>query len=90
MVEKPNFDDAPSNLASIGRYVLMPEIFETLRGLSLDTNGEIQLADAINIEAKKKLVDVVQLKGKRFDCGSIDGFLTASNYEYKRRKIFEY
>ena len=51
LVEKPDAIDAPSNLASIGRYVLTPDIFETLRGLSAGSGGEIQLADAINVYA---------------------------------------
>ena len=51
LVEKPNFEDAPSNLASIGRYVLTPDIFQILRKQSSGAGGEIQLADAINTQA---------------------------------------
>ena len=51
LVEKPDADDAPSNLASIGRYVLTPVIFDTLRGLKAGSGGEIQLVDTINIHA---------------------------------------
>ena len=53
LIEKPAFDKAPSNLASIGRYVLTPDIFDILRNQSIGVDGEIQLADAINIQAKK-------------------------------------
>ena len=86
LVEKPDIYDAPSNLASIGRYVLTPGIFETLRGLRAGSGGEIQLADAINIHAQRGSVDTVRLNGRRFDCGSVDGFVEAVNYEYRRRK----
>ena len=85
LTEKPNPENAPSNLASIGRYVLNPSIFNTLRGLPVGSGGEIQLADAINIHAKKGLVETVRLNGRRFDCGSIDGFIKASIYEFKQR-----
>ena len=86
LVEKPSFNSAPSNLASIGRYVLDPEIFNILNSLSPGKGGEIQLADAINELAKKERVDAVQLRSKRFDCGTIDGFIEAINFEYNRRK----
>ena len=85
LVEKPDANEAPSNLASIGRYVLTPDIFDTLRGLSAGSGGEIQLADAINIHAQKGSVETVRLKGRRFDCGSVDGFMQASSFEYKTR-----
>ena len=87
LVEKPDVHDAPSNLASIGRYVLTPDIFETLRGLSAGSGGEIQLADAINIHAQQGLVETVRLNGKCFDCGSVDGFMRASNHAYRKRLV---
>ena len=87
LVEKPDANDAPSNLASIGRYVLTPDIFDTLRGLSVGSGGEIQLADAINIHAQQGLVETVRLNGQRFDCGSVDGFMSASNHEYEKRLV---
>lgn len=86
LIEKPNAQDAPSNLASIGRYILTPDIFTTLRGLSAGAGGEIQLADAINIHAKQGEVETVRLKGRRFDCGSVDGFLDAIMHQAKRRE----
>jgi UTP--glucose-1-phosphate uridylyltransferase len=85
MVEKPRQDEAPSNLASIGRYILTPDIFDTLRTLPAGSSGEIQLADALNLHAQDGLLDTILLKGKRFDCGSIDGFMNASAHEYAKR-----
>lgn len=86
LVEKPDPGEAPSNLASIGRYVLTPDIFETLRGLGAGSGGEVQLADAINIQAGRGAVETVRLRGLRFDCGSVDGFMRASQHEYQRRQ----
>ena len=85
LVEKPDAVDAPSNLASIGRYVLTPDIFETLRGLKSGSGGEIQLADAINIHAQQGMVETVRLNGRRFDCGSVDEYVSAVTYEYSKR-----
>ena len=82
--EKPKLEDAHSNMASIGRYVLTPDIFEILSKIPKDARGEIQLADAINTQAGHGIVEAVQLKGKRFDCGSVSGFLEATNFEYKK------
>ena len=90
LVEKPDATNAPSNLASIGRYVLTPDIFDTLRGISAGTGGEIQLADAINIHAQQGLVETVRLNGRRFDCGSVHGFMGASNHEFENRNFLLY
>ena len=87
MIEKPDANEAPSKLASIGRYVLTPDIFETLRGLDAGLGGEIQLADAINLHAQQGSFETVRLKGRRFDCGSVDGFMRATNHEYKKRLV---
>jgi len=86
LVEKPELSNAPSNFASIGRYVLTPDIFETLSKQPVGLSGEIQLADAINIHAQNGLVETVVLNGKRFDCGSVDGFIKASIFEYSKRE----
>ena len=83
LVEKPDSSD----LASIGRYVLTPNIFETLRGLSAGSGGEIQLADAINIRAQQDSVETVRLNGRRFDCGTVAGFMQASAHEYEKRFV---
>jgi UTP--glucose-1-phosphate uridylyltransferase len=85
VVEKPRHDEAPSNLASIGRYILTSGIFELLRTLPAGSGGEIQLADALNLHAQNGLLEAVELKGKRFDCGSVDGFMSASVHEYSKR-----
>ena len=77
LVEKPDADKAPSNLASIGRYVLTPDIFDILRKQPAGAGGEIQLADAINTQAAKNAVEAVMLIGCRFDCGSVQGYLDA-------------
>jgi len=86
-VEKPDAGKAPSNLASIGRYVLTPNIFDILRNQSIGVGGEIQLADSINKQAENNRVETVLLNGKRFDCGSIQGYVeaikdVASNYKF--------
>ena len=80
MVEKPNPEDAPTNLAIIGRYILTPEIFSALEDTNPDKNGEIQITDALMTLAKQKKVIAYKFQGQRFDCGSIKGFLTATNY----------
>ncbi len=86
LVEKPDYQDAPSNLASIGRYVLTPDIFDILRELPKGSGNEIQLVDAINFQANEGLVDTVILEGTRFDCGSVDGFISAITHEYKKKE----
>jgi len=80
MVEKPNQNLAPSNLAIIGRYILTPEIFNIIRDLKPDKSGEIQITDALLLQAKNNNVIAYKFKGKRFDCGTIEGFLKATNY----------
>jgi UTP--glucose-1-phosphate uridylyltransferase len=80
MVEKPKEKDAPSNMAIIGRYILTPDIFNILENIKPDKNGEIQLTDALNIQAKEGKVVAYKFKGKRFDCGSVTGYLEANNY----------
>ena len=80
MVEKPKINDAPSNLGIIGRYVLTPDIFDILKKIKPGIHGEIQITDALNILAKRKKVIAFKFKGKRFDCGSIKGYIEANNY----------
>lgn len=84
MVEKPSPEDAPSNLGIIGRYILTPDIFDYIRNTAPGANGEVQITDAIRGLAQDKRVIAVKFKGSRFDCGSIDGFVEATNYYYKR------
>jgi UTP--glucose-1-phosphate uridylyltransferase len=77
LIEKPDFKDAPSKLASIGRYVLTPNIFEILRDQKTGKGGEFQLSDAINVLAEVGKVETEKISCKRFDCGSIRGYLSA-------------
>ncbi|MFE8071480.1 UTP--glucose-1-phosphate uridylyltransferase GalU [Marinobacteraceae bacterium S3BR75-40.1] len=83
MVEKPAKDKAPSNLAIIGRYILTPDIFDILEKTEPGKGGEIQITDALLEQAKNGCVLAYQFKGRRFDCGSIDGFVDATNYVYE-------
>ena len=78
LVEKPNISDAPSNLAIIGRYILQPQIFETLNSFELGAGGEIQLTDAIARQIGDEPLYGFRFKGQRFDCGSQVGFLEAN------------
>ena len=80
IVEKSSVEEAPSDVASIGRYILTPDIFDVLRDLPAGSGGEIQLADAINIQAQRGNVSAVHSTALRFDCGSVDGFLAAISH----------
>jgi len=82
MVEKPDPKDAPTNMAIIGRYILTPDIFDILRNTEPGKGGEIQITDALLQQAKKGNVIAFKFRGKRFDCGSVDGFVEATNYFY--------
>lgn len=84
MVEKPAPEDAPSNLAIIGRYILTPDIFDIIRETPPGLGGELQITDALKIQAERNMVLAVKFKGRRFDCGSIDGFVAATNYFYEK------
>ncbi len=83
MVEKPSPQDAPSNLAIIGRYILTPDIFDILRETAPGANGEIQITDALQTQAKQGKVLAYKFKGLRFDCGTVPGFVEATNYVYE-------
>ena len=80
MIEKPEVENAPSNLAIIGRYILTPDIFEIIKNITPGKNQEIQITDALLAQAKEGKVIAYKFKGKRFDCGSIEGFLDATNH----------
>jgi UTP--glucose-1-phosphate uridylyltransferase len=84
MVEKPRPGDAPSNLAIIGRYLLTPDIFDILRSTEPGKGGEIQITDALNRQAREGRVLAYRFQGRRFDCGSVDGFVAATNFFYQR------
>ena len=83
MVEKPDPKDAPTNMAIIGRYILTPDIFDILRETKPGKNGEVQITDALLEQAKQGKVIAYKFKGTRFDCGSIDGFVKATNHFYQ-------
>jgi UTP--glucose-1-phosphate uridylyltransferase len=86
MVEKPDSKDAPSNLAIIGRYILTPDIFDILEETKPGKAGEIQITDALLTQAKEGRVIAYKFKGQRFDCGSVDGFVEATNFFYNKNK----
>ncbi|RRD43112.1 UTP--glucose-1-phosphate uridylyltransferase GalU [Comamonadaceae bacterium OH3737_COT-264] len=78
MVEKPSIANAPSRLAVAGRYILAGEIFDEIRNLPKGVGGEIQLTDAIANLLRHKPVYALAYEGKRYDCGSKEGFLQAT------------
>jgi len=87
MVEKPEEDSVPSNMAIIGRYILTPDIFNILKNIEPDKNGEIQITDALLVQAKQSKVIAYKFKGRRFDCGGIEGFIQATNYFAKKQGV---
>lgn len=86
MVEKPSPQEAPSSLAVIGRYILTPDIFEVLRNTPPGRNGEVQITDALQSQAANGKVVAYRFRGRRFDCGSVEGFVTATNYFFDLEK----
>ena len=84
MVEKPTKDEAPSNLGIIGRYILTPDIFNILRDTTPGKNGELQITDALRTQAQDGCVLAYRFQGRRFDCGSIEGFVDATNHCYEK------
>lgn len=78
MVEKPKPEVAPSNLATPGRYIFRPEIFDALKVIPRGVGGEYQLTDAINMLASNSEVYAHIFNGNRFDTGSIEGYLNAT------------
>ncbi len=77
IIEKPKAEEAPSNLAVFGRYILSKEIFNHLENTNPGVNGEIQLTDAIKSLIEKDAVRATKIMGKRFDCGSKEGYISA-------------
>lgn len=75
IVEKPNPEDAPSNLSVVGRYVFSKTIWELLDGLPAGVGGEIQLTDAIDLLLKKEVAEAYTLVGKSHDCGNKLGYM---------------
>lgn len=90
IVEKPAPEDAPSNLAVVGRYLLTPRIFHMLEQTAIDKGGEIQLTDAISRLLQEEEVDAYELTGERYDCGSKLGYLKATvHYALKHPELAE-
>ncbi len=83
MVEKPAPEEAPSNLAIIGRYILTPDIFDIIRQTPPGKNGEVQITDALLQQAKDGCVMAFKFSGRRFDCGSVAGYVEATNYAFE-------
>jgi len=83
MVEKPAPEDAPTNLAIIGRYILTPDIFDIIRKTPPGRNNEVQITDALLTQATEgKGVLGYKFKGRRFDCGSVPGFMEATKFYF--------
>jgi len=90
IVEKPQRDRAPSNLAVIGRYVLPPDVFDVLAGLKPGAGGEIQLTDGLAVLAQQKRLLGVRFEGTRYDAGDRLGYLQANVvYALKRPDLRE-
>ena len=95
IIEKPNNDDAPSNMGVVGRYILKPSIFNILETTQKGAGDEIQLTDAIAMQILKEKVYAYEFEGKRFDCGNKFGFMKATieyglNHEEIAPKLREY
>jgi UTP--glucose-1-phosphate uridylyltransferase len=84
MVEKPKPENAPSNMAIIGRYILTPDIFDILRNITPDKSNEVQITDALLVQAKEGNVIAYKFNGMRFDCGSVKGYVDATNHFAKK------
>lgn len=80
LVEKPDPADAPSNLAIIGRYILTPDMFPILRQTSPGVGGEIQITDALRTWLRSGRILACEFTEHRFDCGSVNGFLAATQH----------
>lgn len=90
LVEKPDPEDAPSNIAILGRYIITPEIFEILENTKPGKNGEIQLTDALKELAQLQKMHAYNFEGKRYDVGDKIGFLQATvEYALRREDIAE-
>jgi UTP--glucose-1-phosphate uridylyltransferase len=85
MIEKPEPDKAPSNMAIIGRYILPADIFDILEATPAGKNGEVQLTDALAVLAGQGRVTGVVFEGRRFDAGSVPGWLQANLHFAARR-----
>ena len=88
LVEKPELDKAPSNIAILGRYIITPEIFDILEDLPAGKGGEVQLTDALKRLSKKEAMYAYNFEGKRYDVGDKLGFLEATvDFALKREEL---
>ena len=85
MVEKPAPGEAPGNLAAIGRYILTPDIFDILRDTPPGRNNEIQITDALRTQAREGKVLAWRFRGRRFDCGSVAGYMEANSFVWNAK-----
>ena len=83
----PNY--ASSFMAIAGRYILTPDIFDILKKIKPGKNGEIQITDALLFQANQGKVIAYKFKGKRFDCGSVEGYIKAINYFAKKQELLK-
>jgi len=90
LVEKPKTEEAPSNIAILGRYIITPAIFDILENTQPGANGEIQLTDALNQLSRTEAVYAYEFSGRRFDVGDKLGFLEATvEYALRRDELRE-
>ncbi len=90
LVEKPDLEQAPSNVAILGRYIIRPAIFEILEHTEPGSGGEIQLTDALNVLARSEAVYAYNFEGRRYDVGDKQGFLEATvEYALRREDLRE-
>ena len=88
MVEKPAVEEAPSNVAILGRYIITPEIFKILENQAPGKGGEIQLTDALQTLASKEAIYAYNFEGRRYDVGDKLGFLQATvDFALKRPEL---
>lgn len=88
LIEKPSVENAPSNLAVVGRYIIEPTIFDVLENQHKGSNNEIQLTDAIANRIGKSICTGYKFSGERFDCGSKLGFIKANiKYSIERNEF---
>ena len=88
MVEKPSIEEAPSNIAILGRYIITPEIFNILENQAPGKGGEIQLTDALQTLATKEAIYAYNFEGRRYDVGDKLGFLEATvDFALKRPEL---
>ncbi len=87
MIEKPDPADALTHqgivLGIVGRYILTPDIFDIIKSTRPGKNGEVQITDALLEQANDGRVIAYRFDGRRFDCGSVEGFVDATNFCYR-------